>query len=103
MKKMEELTFADNDYFLLLFSKKITFSLKNRREQPLRKTCYSWGRTTCANIDKVGNLGNLLLIREECGNLKINLDVGELTQNVNKKKEVNCFISLFMSFLQQMP
>ena len=30
MKKMKETTFADNDYVLLMFSKKLTFSLKKK-------------------------------------------------------------------------
>ena len=39
------------------------------------------------NIDDIGNLEDLLrivFIHEECGNLKIFVDGGELTTNINK-------------------
>ena len=41
------------------------------------------------DIDDVGNLEDLLrivIIHEKCGNLKVFVDGGELTRNINKKK-----------------
>ena len=49
--------------------------------------------------DDIGNLKYLLvLINEECGNPKV-VDGGELTRNINQKKEARCFTSLQMSTL----
>ena len=42
------------------------------------------------DIDGIGNLEDLLrivLIHEECGNLQVIVDGGELTGNVNKQKK----------------
>ena len=42
------------------------------------------------DIDDIGNLEDLLrivFIHEECGNLKVFVDGGELTGNINKKKK----------------
>ena len=42
------------------------------------------------DIDDTGNLEDLLrivFIHEECGNLKVFIDSGELTGNINKKKK----------------
>ena len=42
------------------------------------------------DIDEIGNLEDLLrimLIHEECGNLKSFVDGGELTRNINKQKK----------------
>ena len=42
------------------------------------------------DIDDIGNLEDLLrivFIHEECGNLKVLVDGGELTGNINKKKK----------------
>ena len=41
------------------------------------------------DIDDIGNLEDLLrivIIHEECSNLKVFVDSGELTRNINKKK-----------------
>ena len=41
------------------------------------------------DIDDIGNLEDLLrivIIHEECSNLKVFVDGGELTRNINKKK-----------------
>ena len=43
-----------------------------------------------SNIDDIGNLENLLkivFIHKECGNLKVFVDVRELTGNINNKNE----------------
>ena len=42
------------------------------------------------DIDSIGNLEDLLIIgfiHEECVNLKVFVDWGELTRNINKKKK----------------
>ena len=42
------------------------------------------------DIDDIGNLDDLLrivFIHEESGNLKVFIDDGELTRNINKKKK----------------
>ena len=42
------------------------------------------------DIDGIGNLKDLLrivFIHEECGNLKVFVDGGELTGNINKQKK----------------
>lgn len=59
MKKMKETTFADNDYVLLMFSKKLTFSLKKKitlQEKLLqlrKKQIYD------IDIDDIENLENV--------------------------------------------
>ena len=43
------------------------------------------------DVDDIGNLEDLLkivFIHEECGNLKVFVDGGELTGNINKKKKL---------------
>ena len=44
----------------------------------------------CVDIDEIGDLENLprfVFIDEECGNLKVVNDGGELTRNINQKKK----------------
>ena len=77
--KMEETTIRDNDYFLVLFSKKIMIPLK-------KKTTLQNG----FDIDGNGNLKDsprLVFIDEECENLNVVADGGELIRNSNKKKK----------------
>ena len=63
---LEETTFADNDYFLVLFSKKITFLLKKKttfleRLLQLRKN-YVINRDSIRNVE---DLPRLVLIDED--------------------------------------
>ena len=73
-------------YFSSIIFKNITVSLK---KQLFRKKCYSWGRTRLHWLDDIGNLEDsprLVFINEECGNLIVVNDGGELTENISQKK-----------------
>ena len=56
-------------------------------------------------VDDIGNLEDLLrivFIYEECGNLKVFVDGGKLTRNINKKKKpgvLHAFYKRFTSVL----
>ena len=66
-------SFVDNYYVLILFSKKITFSLKKTNLQKM----LLW------LPDGIGNLENLpwlVFIDKECGDFKVVVDGGELTR-----------------------
>ena len=83
---MEETTFADIDFFifLVLFSKTITLKLNSTTLQ--KKIVIVKEELDGIDIYDIGNLEDLLrivLIHEECGNLKSFVDGGELTRNIN--------------------
>ena len=82
--------FADIYFFvfLVLFSKTITFQLN--KHNPSEKIVIVKEELDGIDIDDIGNLEDLLrivFIHEECGNLKVFIDSGELTGNINKKKK----------------
>ena len=73
--------------FLALFSKKITVLLKKKILQ--KKAIIVEEKLNCADIDDIENLEDLprfVLIDEKCRNLKVVKDGGELTRNINQKK-----------------
>ena len=81
-------TFADPDlfYFSSIIFKNITVSLK---KQLFRKKFIVEEELDCIDIDDTGNLEDsprLVLINEECGNLIVVNDGGELTENISQKK-----------------
>ena len=66
--------------------KNITFSIKNSSE----KNVIAVEELDCIDIDDIGNLEDpprLVLINEECGNLIVVNDVGELTKNISRKRQ----------------
>ena len=71
---MHEITFVDDDYVHVLFSKKIKFSLKNETtlEEP--------DRIDIDGIGKLVDVPSLLFINEECRNLKAVVDYAELNK-----------------------
>ena len=81
-------SFVDNYYVLVLFSKKITFSLKKTNLQKM----LLWlpeEKLDGIDIDGIGNLENLpwlVFINKECGDFKVVVDGGEFPRNINKKK-----------------
>ena len=86
--KIEETAFTDVD-----FSDVSSFTFKeyhfNLKRQPFIKHCFGRGRTN--GIDRDDDIVNsddllrLILINEECENPEV-VDVGELTRNINQKK-----------------
>ena len=82
--------FADKDFFifLALFSKTITFQLNCIN--PSKEIVIVKKKLNGIDIDDIVNLEDLLrivLIHEECGDLKVFVDGGELTGNINKQKK----------------
>ena len=76
-------------YFSSIIFKKITVSLK---KQPFRKNVIVEEELDYIDIDDIGNLDDsprLVLIDEECGNLIVVNDGGELTRNISQKKKSN--------------
>ena len=74
--------------FLVLFSNRSRFY---SRKQPFRKSCYSSERTI-DGIEKndIGNFedsASFMFIDEECQNLIVVNDGGELTRNIDHKKK----------------
>ena len=77
--------FGDSDlfYFSSIIFKNITVSLK---KQLFRKKFIVEEELDCIDIDDTGNLEDsprLVLINEECGNLIVVNDGGELTENIS--------------------
>ena len=73
--------------FQVLFSKKSRFRWK---KQPFRKNVIVEKELYCIDIDDIGNLedsSRLVFTDEECGNLTVVNDGGELTRNINQKKK----------------
>ena len=72
------------NYVHVLFSKKIMFSLKKTTTVVIVE----------GELDAIGNLEDLprlVFIDKECGNLKVFVDGGDLTRNINyKKSNVAC-------------
>ena len=92
LKKQMWNTFADSDlfYFSSIIFKNITVSLK---KQLFRKKFIVEEELDCIDIDDTGNLEDsprLVLINEECGNLIVVNDGGELTENISWKRQAFC-------------
>ena len=69
-------------YVLVLFSKEIILSLKRRK--PFRKNVILE-----EELDGIGNLEDLprlVFIDRVCGDLKVSVDGGNLTRNINERK-----------------
>ena len=82
-------TFADSDlfYFSSIIFKNITVSLKKSNSS--EKNVIVGEELDCIDIDDIGNLEDsprLVFINEECGNLIVVNDGGELTENISQKK-----------------
>ena len=74
-------------YFSSIIFKNITVSLK---KQLFRKKIIVEEELDCIDIDDTGNLEDsprLVLINEECGNLIVVNDGGELTENISQKRQ----------------
>ena len=87
MNNIEETAFADIDFFfifLVLFSKKITFQLKRTT---LQKKIVIVKEEPDGTGNLVEDLIRLVFVHEECGNLKVFVNGGELTRNINEKKK----------------
>ena len=73
-------------YFPSIIFKNITVSLKSNSSE---KNVIVEEELDCIDIDYTGNLKDLprlVFINEECGNLIIVNDGGELTKNISQKK-----------------
>ena len=74
-------------YFSSIIFKNITVSLKKATLQ--KKNVIVEEELDCIDIDDIGNLEDsprLVFINEECGNLIVVNDGGELTENISQKK-----------------
>ena len=78
---------ADSDlfYFCRIIFKNITVSLKKSNSS--EQIVIAEEELDCIDIDDIGNLDSprLAFINEECGNLIVVNDGGELTENISKK------------------
>ena len=73
-------------YFSSIIFKNITVSLKSNSSE---KNVIVEEELDCIDIDDIGNLEDsprLAFINEECGNLIVVNDGGELTENISQKK-----------------
>ena len=73
--------------FYFYFQKKSRFHL---RRQAFRNTLIAEEELNGTGIDEIGNLEDLprfVLVNEECRNLEVVHDCGELTKNINQKKK----------------
>ena len=78
--------FADNEYVLALFTKEITFSLK--KTTTLQKKLLQIGNNQMVLPLQTQRIDtDLRSSLKKCGNLKVVVDDGELTRNINKKKK----------------
>ena len=74
-------------YFSSIIFKNITVSLK--KATPQKKNVIVEEELDCVDVDDIGNLEDsprLLFMNEECGNLMVANDGGELTENISQKK-----------------
>ena len=74
-------------YFSSIIFKNITVSLKKSTSS--EKNVIVGEELNCIDIDDIGNLEDsprLVFINEECGNLIVVNDGGELTENTSQKK-----------------
>ena len=74
-------------YFSSTIFKNITVSLKKSNSS--EKNVIVEEELDCIDIDDIGNLEDsprLVFINEECGNLIVVNDGGELTENISQKK-----------------
>ena len=91
---MEENTFTNGNYVLVLFWRKNQVLIEEKTLQKKfrkhfrtlqnissEKNCYIWGRAI-----RYSCIGGMLFIKEECGNLKVFVDGGELIRNINDRK-----------------
>ena len=56
----------------------------------MKRATFQKSKRNYIDIDDIRNIEDLLrivIIHEECGNLKVFFDGGELTRNINKKKK----------------
>ena len=61
-----------------------------KKTKPSKEVVIVEEELNLVDIDDIGNLENLprfVFIDEECGNLKVVNDGGELTKNINQKKK----------------
>ena len=75
-------------YFSSIVFKIITVSLK--RSNSSEKNVIVEEEVNCIDIDDIGNLEHsprLMFINEECGNLIVVNDGGELTENITQKRQ----------------
>ena len=98
-----ETKFADFDIFFyfsrIIFKKNHVFVEEGN---PSEKNVIANEEVDGTDIDDIGNLEHLLrlvFIYEECENLKVFVDGGKLTRNINEKKKPR---TLQMSTLLQM-
>ena len=87
--KIAESAFADSDLFYSssIVFKNITVSLK---KQLFKKNVIVEEELECIDIDHIGNLEDsprLVFISQECGNLIVANDGGELTENISRKRQ----------------
>ena len=74
---------------IVLLSKKIITFLLKKKTILQEKLLQLRKKPDCVDVDGIGNVGELLrlvFINEECENLKVVVDGGELTRNINEKK-----------------
>ena len=75
-------------YVSSVIFKNITVSLK--RSNSSEKNVIVGEELNCIDIDDIGNLKDsprLVFINEECGNLIVVNDGGELTENISQKRQ----------------
>ena len=77
--------YLQNIYFYLQFA--IWFSIKTKKvDMDEIKSRWPHSLKAVINIGKLQNLLRVVFIDEECGDLKIVIDGGKLTRNINQKK-----------------
>ena len=75
-------------YFSSIIFKNITVLLKTSNST--EKNVIVGEELNCIDIDEIGNLEDsprLVFINEECGNLIVVNDGGELTENISQKRQ----------------
>ena len=86
--------YLQNVYFYLQFA--IWFSIKTKKANMYEiKSRWPHSLKAVINIGKLQNLLRVVFIDEECGNLKIVIDVGKLTRNKSshwKLSRKNCVL-----------
>ena len=84
--KMQDVTFADVDFSVFIF--KLNQVFKEGKDNPVERVVIDEEEPDGIEIDAILKLQNLprVFIDQECWNLNLIVDGGELSGNINKKK-----------------
>ena len=69
-----------------------------KEDKPIKMVVIVEEELNIVDIDNIGNLDlyRLVFLDEECGNIKVAIDGGEFTININKKRSLTFYKTIFV-------